>query len=117
MTKISLAGMEFYGHHGCFEEERIVGAHFSVDVSFEYDAAQAVENDDVMQSVDYPEVYSSVKRVMDNPTRLIETLAARIVRQVKADFPEVSNVCVKVCKLNPPLDTKTRLVSAEMREA
>jgi len=33
-SKILLSGMEFYAHHGCFKEERQVGAHFKVDLVF-----------------------------------------------------------------------------------
>ena len=111
---LSLSGMKFYAYHGCFAEEQAVGTHFTLDVSLTYDAEAAIADDDVEKSVDYPSVYKTIRRVMDEPRHLIETVADRIIREIRHDFPQVSHVAVKLCKMNPPLEGKTEYVSVQM---
>ena len=103
MTKIILEGMHFYAYHGCFEEERRVGTRFEVDCSLTYDATVASLSDDLSKAIDYQNVYSSIKQEMEIPSRLLEHVAQRIIKRLKADFPQVVLVKVKVCKMQPPL--------------
>ena len=114
ITTLFLTGMKFYAYHGCFEEEQVVGTHFMLDVALTYDAEAAVADDDVEKSVNYPLVYKTIQRVMDEPKHLIETVADSIIREVKRDFPQVTRVTVKLCKLNPPLEGKTEYVAVQM---
>ena len=102
-TTIFLKGMQFYAYHGCFEEEQQIGTHFIVDVTLTYDAEAAVATDDVEKSVNYQMVYKTIQRVMSVPRHLIETVADHIIRNIKQEFPQVSLVTVKLCKLNPGL--------------
>ena len=111
---VALTDMEFYAFHGCFEEEQAIGTHFTVDLSFSYDAAKAIATDDVNEAINYPSVYESVKKVMDSPHHLIETVANDIILAIRRDFPEVKEVKARVSKLNPPLEGKTRCVSVEI---
>lgn len=111
---ILLTGMRFYAYHGCFEEEQKIGTHFVVDVALTYNAEAAVTSDDVEQSVNYQLVYRTIRKVMDTPQHLIETVADHIIREIKRDFPQVLKVTVKLCKLNPPLDGKTEYVAVQM---
>lgn len=113
-TTIHLARMNFYSHHGCFEEERAIGTRFSVDLWLTYDAAHAAVTDDVSNAVNYALVYQTVQREMAVPNRLLECVSKRIIDAVKAEFPPVTSVKVRVCKLNPPLGGQMDHVSVEM---
>ncbi len=113
-TTIFLTGMRFYSYHGCFEEEQHIGTYFTVDVTLTYDAEAAVAADDVEKSVNYQMVYKTIERVMAEPQHLIETVADKIIRSIKQEFPQVERVTVKLCKLNPPLDGKTEYVAVQM---
>lgn len=106
--------MKFYSHHGCFEEERIAGTRFVVDLTLECDLTRAAETDSIEDTVDYVSVYETVQKVMDVPALLLETLAARIIESVKREFATIVNVRVKICKLNPPLRVQTDFVAVEM---
>lgn len=114
MAIISISGMQFYSHHGCFEEEQTIGTHFVVDIALTCDTRRAVASDSIDDAVDYVAAYKIVEKVMNVPTHLLETLADKIILSVKQAFPAVSHVRVKVCKLNPPLDVKTDFVAVEM---
>ena len=110
-SKIHLSGMEFYAHHGCFEEERQVGTHFKVDLVLEYDATQAVLFDDIAQTVNYQAVYLDVKEIMQHPVNLLETLCRKILVMLKEKYPQVIHAEVTVCKMNPALGGKVAAVS------
>ena len=111
---IFLKGMQFYAYHGCFEEEQKIGTYFIVDVTLTYDAEAAITGDDVEQAVNYQLVYRTIRKVMDKPRHLIETVADHIICEIKRDFPQVMKVTVKLCKMNPPLDGKTEYVAVQM---
>lgn len=114
MATITISGMQFYGYHGCFEEEQTIGTRFVVDLALTCDASRAAATDSIEDAVDYVAVYKVVEKVMSEPTHLLETLADRIIQSVRQAFPSISQIRVKVCKLNPPLDVKTDFVSVEM---
>jgi dihydroneopterin aldolase len=110
-SKIHLSGMEFYAHHGCFEEERHVGTHFKVDLTLEYDATQAAHTDIVAFAVNHQTVYADVKEIMKQPVNLLETLCQKILSMLKENYPQVTHAEVAVHKMNPVLGGKVAAVS------
>ena len=114
MGRIAINDMRFYAHHGCFEQERAIGTHFRVDLSFETDTAKAEVSDCIVDTVSYLDVYQVVKREMMQPSNLLEHVARRIGDAVIAEFPAVENVTVNVYKLNPPLGGQMDSVSVEL---
>lgn len=103
MATITLRNMQFYAHHGCFDEERKIGTNFSVDVTFSYDATVAAESDDIATAVNYAEVFNIVKEQMAVPSHLIENVAMRIKRALLEHFPAITDLTVTLYKINPPL--------------
>jgi len=104
--------MEFYAHHGCFAEERIVGTCFKVDLVLEYDAKQAAQTDNVDYAVNYQAVYLDIKEVMKEPVNLLETLCQKILVILKKNYPQIVSAEVTVHKMNPALGGKVEAVSA-----
>jgi len=107
--------MEFYAHHGCFKEERLVGTHFKVDLVLEYDATQAVATDDIAQTVNYQSVYLDVKEIMQVPVNLLETLCQKILSVLKEKYPKILSAEVTVHKINPALGGKIEGVAVAAR--
>lgn len=116
MAKINIEGMEFFAHHGCFEEEQKTGTWFQVDLWMEVDAKGAELNDDLNQTVNYAEVYLTVKKQMLLPSKLLENVAHRILCAIHEEYPKVETATVKIQKLNPPLGGKIRAVSVELSQ-
>ncbi|MBP5317850.1 MAG: dihydroneopterin aldolase [Paludibacteraceae bacterium] len=114
MAVISIENMSFYAHHGCFEEEQIVGTHFRVDVRFEYDARQAIDTDDVQHTVNYLSVYQTIAEEMKQPSHLLERVADRIQKAIAGRFPQARDIRVRLCKLNPPLGGQVGQVCVEI---
>lgn len=114
MAVITINDMRFYAHHGCFEQERVIGTHFRVDLAFMTDTSKAEVSDNISDTVSYLDVYQVVKAEMMTPSHLLEHVARRIGERVLADFAAVETVTVKVCKLNPPLGGQMESVSVEL---
>ncbi|MDR2585805.1 MAG: dihydroneopterin aldolase [Prevotellaceae bacterium] len=104
MITIELLDMRFYAHHGCFEEERQIGARFSVDLKIESpDSQSAVLSDRLEETLNYQSVYDIVKNEMGCPSHLLEHLAGRVIDRLKCVFPNTGKIVVAVSKLNPSL--------------
>lgn len=112
MGTIELEKMEFFSYHGCYEQEQIVGNYFLVDLRFNCDLNSAMKSDDLHDTVSYLEVYQLVKNEMAKKSKLLEHVAGRIIDRLYATYPErISNVTVKIRKMNPPLGGKVDNVS------
>ncbi|MBP1779987.1 MAG: dihydroneopterin aldolase [candidate division NC10 bacterium] len=58
--RVLLQGIQFYGYHGVYEEERRLGQRFLVDVELRLDLSRAASEDDVSAGVDYSQVHAVV---------------------------------------------------------
>lgn len=114
MARIAINGMRFYAHHGCFDQERAIGTHFQVDLVFVTDTRRAEMSDNIVDTVNYLEVYQVVKQEMMQPSNLLEHVGRRVGEVVLGQFPAVETVEVKISKLNPPLGGQMDSVSVEL---
>lgn len=114
MATIAINGIRFYAHHGCFEQERTIGTHFVVDLTFHTDTSVAEVSDNIADTVSYLDVYQMVKSEMGQPSHLLEHVARRIGDAVLRQFADVQDVRVKVYKLAPPLGGQMDSVSVEL---
>jgi 7,8-dihydroneopterin aldolase/epimerase/oxygenase len=103
MGLIQVEGMEFFAYHGCFQEERVIGTRFMVDIALETDTEEAESTDDLRKTLNYQVVYKLIKAEMAEKSHLLEHVGWRIINKVYANFPETKHVKVKVMKLNPAL--------------
>ena len=79
MDYIHLNEMEFYGYHGALPEETKLGQRFRVTVSLATDLSEAGKTDDLDKTVNYAEVYSVCRSIVEGePVKLIETVAEKI---------------------------------------
>lgn len=114
VTTICLEGAEFKAYHGCYDLEKKVGNHFTVDVRIEAETGDAACTDDVTRTINYLTVYQIVEREMRQPSNIIENVALRIIDALYASFSGVQHVEVRVSKIAPPLGGKVGRVSATL---
>ncbi|MCK9327388.1 MAG: dihydroneopterin aldolase [Bacteroidales bacterium] len=114
MGLIRIEQMEFYSFHGCYEEERIVGNRFIVDLEMEADCTLPATSDRIKDALNYQVAYKLVKEQMQEKSYLLEHLAARILDTLFAHFEQLERATVKVTKLNPPMGGKIGAVSVEL---
>ena len=114
MGLIKLEGMEFFAYHGCFTEEQVIGNQFIVDLGVEINTGEAEKSDDLSKAVNYQILYDLVASEMKKKSRLLEHVAGRILDSVYKTCPNISNVTVKIAKINPPLGGKVQRVSVTL---
>lgn len=115
MDILTLKGLRFDAKHGYYEQERLEGNQFEVDLIFRLDLAPAGTSDELEQTLDYQAAEKIVKQVMEGPSvKLIETLAHRIGRQLFETFPAVQQLEVYVRKLHPPIETPAEFSEVTM---
>lgn len=115
MDKIYVNGMEFYGYHGVFPEETVLGQRFAVDLAVSLDLRQAGETDELEHSVNYGELYQVCKEIVEGkPYKLVESVAEKIAASVLTGFPLIAEVTVKVIKPDPPIPGHYKSVAVEI---
>jgi len=114
MGIIRIEQMEFYSYHGHYEEERIVGNRFLVDLTMETNCKKAAISDELEDALDYQKAYDVVKEEMREKSFLLEHIARRILDALFINFAELDTANVKVSKLNPPMGGKIKAVSVEL---
>ena len=118
MDRIVVEGIEFYGYHGAFYEEQVVGHRYLVDAEIRTDTQTAAASDSLPDAVNYAEV---ARRIVEVGTReqyrLLEALAERIAAVILKEYEGVESIRLKVCKERPPMDTIAARVCVEIERA
>ncbi len=103
MGKILLEGMEFFSHHGYYDEERKIGNKYSVDLEVTLNFEAAADSDQLNKTANYETLYAITAKVMNETSHLLEHIANNIIVSIKNEFSEIEKVKVKVSKYNPPI--------------
>lgn len=102
MLQIHLKNVHFFSYHGIFEEERILGNHFIINITVEV-AVNTLPIKHINQTIDYVSVYNLVAERMAIPTPLLETVASEIVQLILARFSLAIKVSITIDKKTPPV--------------
>jgi len=102
MTTISLHGAHFFAYHGFYPEEQKLGNHFIIDIDVALPAIGEL-GDDLDNTINYEQLHTIAANEMQHPQKLIETVAQRIIDQIKSNWPTLQTISVTVKKLNPYL--------------
>ena len=102
MLTIHLNNLIFHAYHGIYKEEKIIGNDFEVNIEVTFNAKQEII--DIDQTVNYVAIHGIIKKVMDTPTQLLETVVQQIVAQIKLFDSKITSVMVSIKKLNPAIE-------------
>jgi 7,8-dihydroneopterin aldolase/epimerase/oxygenase len=114
MGIIEIEGMEFYAYHGHYEEERIVGNRFLLDLKIEADCDVAAKTDQIKDAVNYQVAYKIIKEQMLEKSHLLENIAQRILDALYQNMKGIKKATIKVRKMNPPMGGQIKCVSVTM---
>ena len=114
MGIIEIEGMEFYAYHGHYEEERIVGNRFLLDLKIEADCTVAAASDNIKDAVNYQIAYKIIREQMLEKSHLLENIAQRILDALYQNMKGIKKATVKVRKMNPPMGGQIKSVSVTM---
>lgn len=102
MLTINLHNLLFHAHHGLYEEEKVLGNDFEVNISIKHrPITEKIAS--LEQTINYAIVYKQVKERMEQSTPLLETLAQEICEMILQNFSHADEVFFSIKKLNPPI--------------
>lgn len=100
---ISLRNVRFHAFHGVMPQERRVGGDFLVNLRVGYPLGQAMQSDEVGDTLNYAALYKVVKAEMSQSSNLLEHVAGRIADAIVKHFPQVTSIDMELTKQNPPM--------------
>ena len=112
--KIRLKNVRLYGFHGCLKEEEMIGSDYRVDLEVTADLGEAARTDQLSETVDYVHLQTIIREEMAIRTKLIETVAVRIIDRILAELPQVHSADVEVSKINPPIGGDVEQVTVSL---
>lgn len=111
LGKVKLSNIRAYAHHGCLDEEAIIGSDYRVDLEVETDLKKASQSDNLEDTVDYVHLNRIVKEEMSVRSKLLEHVAKRIMDRVFSELATVDAIEISVSKINPPIGGDVEMVS------
>lgn len=95
--EVRLEDVRVYAYHGYYDIERVIGTEFSVDVRVRWESGTPVK-DVLARTVDYEDLYRIIEGQMMIPSRLLETVSARIADEIHHAHPFVEEIEVTIHK-------------------
>ena len=102
--RIELTGLECFGYHGVFEEEKRTGQPFIVDITCWLNFSEAAADDDLTKTINYAELAEVAAEIVEGPVRdLIETVATDVANAAMRRFEGLYAVEVTIHKPKAPI--------------
>lgn len=115
MDVLKLERVILYGKHGVYSEENKLGQRFIISVEIHLDLSAAGQTDRLEQTINYSEVYSILKKIVQGePRALIETVAEHIAKALLDAYDKIIAVKISVTKPHPPVDIHFDGVTVEI---
>jgi len=100
--RIELNEVVFLGYHGLYAEEKKLGNTYKVNVHIDFIPKKELV-DQLDQTIDYVNVYAIIKKWMEIPTPLLETLVGNIADEILLSQVLADKVFVSITKLHMPI--------------
>ncbi|WP_298755520.1 dihydroneopterin aldolase [uncultured Psychroserpens sp.] len=114
MGIIKVENIRVFAHHGCLKEETKIGSDYRVDLEVKANLKTSAVTDKLSDTVDYVLLNKIVKEEMQQPSKLLETVAQRILDRIFKEDLLVKKATVSVSKLNPPIGGDVESVTIKM---
>ena len=111
---IYIDSIHLHARHGVLEQEQLTGNDYNIDIRLGFDVARAMETDNVDDTLNYAEVFGTVKEEMQTASKLIEHVAGRIAKRLLREHEGATSVWLRVTKLNPPMGADCRGAGVEI---
>jgi dihydroneopterin aldolase len=111
---IKVKNIRVYAYHGCLVEEGKIGSDYRVDLCVKADLSKSAKSDFLRDTVDYVHLNKIIKEEMAIRTKLLETVADKILDRILQEISLVKKVNVKISKLNPPIGGNVEMVTISM---
>ena len=104
MEQIIVEGLEVFGYHGVYEQEKEEGQIFVVNCWIDTSFAGAIHSDDLSNTVDYGNVCIFIKKYFaENAHDLLEKVADELATSIMYAFPGVQKLVLEIQKPQAPI--------------
>ena len=101
MLTIQLRNLHFFAYHGLFEQEKMTGNNFELEVDIQVNVPDRITS--LKHTLDYVIVYEMIEKRMEQPTALLETVAQELAEKIHLLDNRVKYVEITIRKLAPPI--------------
>jgi dihydroneopterin aldolase len=116
MGIIKVENIRVFANHGCLKEETAIGSDYRVDLEVKADLSVSAKSDELNDTVDYVFLNKVVREEMSTPSKLLETVAKRILTRIFNEDKLVRKATVAVSKINPPIGGDVEMVTIKLTE-
>ncbi len=103
MITVQLQNLLFNAFHGIYEEERILGNEYVVNASVEFhERDEVIER--ISETINYAVIYNIIKKRMNIPTPLLETIVMETGNEIHWQFPDLKSIFLSIKKMHPPIE-------------
>ena len=85
------------------QQEREIGAWFTIDIRLELNDFSCAENDMIDGTVSYADVYEILRKEMQQPSDLLEHVCNRISKRLYEEFKQITAIRITLSKDTPPM--------------
>lgn len=114
MGIIKIKNIRVFANHGCLKEETAIGSDYSVDLVVKANLKTSAITDNLNDTVDYVFLNKVVKEEMIIASKLLETVAKRVLDRIFNEDKTVKKATIYVSKLNPPIGGDVEMVTIKM---
>jgi dihydroneopterin aldolase len=100
---IELRDIHMYAYHGVMQQEREIGAWYTIDMTLRIDDHSCAISDDITGTVSYADVYEIISNGMKTPSMLLENVCNRIIENIYTEFEKVAAITMTLSKDTPPM--------------
>lgn len=116
MGIIKVENIRIFAYHGCLEEETKIGSDYRVDLEVKANLQKSAKTDALIDTVDYVFLNKVIIEEMKQPSKLLETVAKRVLNRIFDEDALVQNATVYISKLNPPIGGDVESVTIKMTD-
>lgn len=117
MGIIKVSNIKIYAYHGCLVEEGKIGSDYRVNLSVKANLSNSSKTDKLADTVDYVHLNKVIKEEMALRSKLLETVANRILDRILKEIPLVTSAKIGVSKINPPIGGNVAMVTITMKKS
>lgn len=117
MEQILVQGLQVFGYHGVYEQEKEEGQTFLVNCVMDTSFARAIHSDDVGETVDYGTVCLFIKKYFEEKAYdLLEKVADGLATSIMYAFPGIEKIQIQITKPNAPIPMEFESVGVRVEK-
>ena len=114
MVEIYLKNVRCFCFHGCLKEESIIGSEYLVNLWAKGALGKASLTDKIDDAIDYVFLNKVIVEEMSIPSKLLETVAERILNRALNEDNRIQKITISVSKICPPINGDVESVAVKL---